>query len=193
MKEVIQDVRESLEAGRELSVSLARHPEGVQSFLHVHGAGRRNDRPARRNLHAPVRPPEFERFMREQVKSALRYPMFVVIAMAVAIVIVNIFVIPAFAKVFKGFGAELPLMTRLLLGFSDFMVAWWPAMLVGIVATVLRLQRLGGNEPPGAMHLGSHSSCAFRLPARSSARRRWPALPAASRWPCAAACRSCRR
>ena len=47
---------------------------------------------------------EFERFMREQVRSALRYPSFVVLAMAVAIVIVNIFVIPAFAKVFAGFG-----------------------------------------------------------------------------------------
>ena len=45
---------------------------------------------------------EFERFMREQVKSALRYPMFVVIAMAAAIVVINLFVIPAFAKVFKG-------------------------------------------------------------------------------------------
>jgi MSHA biogenesis protein MshG len=69
--------------------------------------------------------------MREQVKSALRYPMFVVMAMAIAIVIINIFVIPAFAKVFKGFGAELPLMTRILIGFSDFTLAWWPAMLAG--------------------------------------------------------------
>jgi MSHA biogenesis protein MshG len=65
------------------------------------------------------------------VKSALRYPSFVVAAMVIAIVIVNIFVIPAFAKVFKGFGAELPLMTRVLIGFSDFMLAWWPALLLG--------------------------------------------------------------
>ena len=62
---------------------------------------------------------EFERFMREQVKSALRYPSFVVIAMAVALLVVNNWVIPAFAKVFAGFGAELPLMTRVLIGFSD--------------------------------------------------------------------------
>jgi MSHA biogenesis protein MshG len=79
---------------------------------------------------------EFERFMREQVKSALRYPSFVVMAMAAAIIVVNIFVIPAFAKVFEGFGADLPLMTKILLGFSNFMVAWWPAMLVGLVAAI---------------------------------------------------------
>ena len=43
---------------------------------------------------------EFEKFMREQVKSAVRYPSFVG-AMAIAIVIINIFVIPAFAKVYQ--------------------------------------------------------------------------------------------
>jgi len=71
--------------------------------------------------------------MREQVKSALRYPMFVVLAMAAAIVIINLFVIPAFAKVFAGFGSELPLMTRILLATSDFFVQWWPYMLVAAI------------------------------------------------------------
>jgi MSHA biogenesis protein MshG len=137
MKEVIRDVRESLEAGRELSVSLARHPEVFNPFyismVRVGEAtGLLDEIFLRLFDHL-----EFERYMREQVKSALRYPMFVVIAMAVAIVVVNIFVIPAFAKVFEGFGAELPLMTKILLGFSNFMVAWWPVMLVGTIATVL--------------------------------------------------------
>lgn len=136
MRDVIRDVRESLEAGRELSVSLARHPKVFTPFyvsmVRVGEAtGLLDDVFLRLFEHL-----EFERYMREQVKSALRYPMFVVIAMTVAIVVVNLFVIPAFAKVFQGFGAELPLMTRLLLGFSDFMVAWWPAMLVGLIGGV---------------------------------------------------------
>jgi len=76
---------------------------------------------------------EFERFMKEQVKSALRYPSFVVAAMAAAMFVVNIWVIPAFAKVFKGFNAELPLLTRILIGFSDFMVNWWYAIIAGVV------------------------------------------------------------
>ena len=52
---------------------------------------------------------EFEKEMRERIKSALRYPLFVVPRWRVALVIVNIFVIPAFAKVFEGFNAPLPL------------------------------------------------------------------------------------
>lgn len=146
MKEVIRDVRESLEAGRELSVSLARHPKVFSSFyismVRVGEAtGLLDEIFLRLFEHL-----EFERFMREQVKSALRYPMFVVIAMAVAIVVVNLFVIPAFAKVFQGFGAELPLMTRLVLGFSDFMVTWWPAMLVALIGGIVAFRAWVGTH-----------------------------------------------
>ncbi|MFO1344893.1 MAG: type II secretion system F family protein [Rhodocyclaceae bacterium] len=133
MKDVIQDVRESLEGGRELSVSLARHPRVFSPFyvsmVRVGEAtGLLEEIFLRLFEHL-----EFERFMREQVKSALRYPMFVVIAMAAAIVVINLLVIPAFAKVFAGFGSELPLMTRILLGTSNFFVEWWPLMLAAVV------------------------------------------------------------
>jgi len=136
MKAVIGDVKESLEAGRELSVSLARHPRVFGPFyismVRVGEATGLLDEIFLRLFEHM----EFERFMREQVKSALRYPMFVVLAMAAAIIVVNLFVIPAFARVFAGFGAELPLMTRILLGFSNFMVAWWPALLAAAIAGV---------------------------------------------------------
>ncbi len=146
MKAVIKDVRESLEAGRELSVSLARHPKVFSPFylsmVRVgESTGLLEEIFLRLFEHL-----EFERFMREQVKSALRYPMFVVIAMAAAIVIINLFVIPAFAKVFKGFGAELPFMTRMLIGFSDFMVAWWPALLLALVAGIFAFRSWVGTE-----------------------------------------------
>ena len=136
MREVLQDVRDSLDSGREMSMALARHPKVFSPFylsmVRVgEMTGRLEEVFIRLFDHLA-----FERFMKDQVKSALRYPSFVLAAMAIAIVIVNMFVIPAFAKVFKGFGAELPLMTRMLIGFSDFMIAWWPALLVGIVASV---------------------------------------------------------
>ena len=150
MKEVISDVRESLEAGRELSASLARHPKVFNPFyismVRVGEAtGLLDEIFLRLFDHL-----EFERYMREQVKSALRYPSFVVLAMAIAIVVVNIFVIPAFAKVFQGFGAELPLMTRLLLGFSNFMVTWWPAMLIGLIVAIFAFRAWVGT-PAGRM------------------------------------------
>lgn len=136
MRTMIQDVRNSLDSGRELSLSFARHTKVFSPFYVAmvkvgELSGQLEEIFLRLYHHL-----EFESFMRQQVKSALRYPSFVVVAMVAAIVIVNIFVIPAFAKVFQGFGAELPLMTRILLNFSNFMVAWWWLMLGGAVAAV---------------------------------------------------------
>ena len=141
MRELLQQLRESLDSGRELSVSMARHPKVFTTFyLSMVRVGEMTGRLEEvfiRLYHHM----NFERFMREQVKSALRYPSFVIAAMAVALVVVNIFVIPAFAKVFQGFGSELPLMTRILLGFSDFMVNWWHLLLAAVVTAGFAFKR----------------------------------------------------
>ena len=80
---------------------------------------------------------EFERDMRERIKTAMRYPSFVLIAMAIAIVIINLFVIPAFAKVYAGFHAEIAAVTKMLIGFSGFMVNYWMLVLALIVGAVV--------------------------------------------------------
>ncbi|MDK9725780.1 MAG: type II secretion system F family protein [Sterolibacteriaceae bacterium MAG5] len=134
MKTVLGQIRESLDAGRELSMSLARHPKVFTPFyLSMVRVGEMTGRLEEIFLRL-FDHMEFERFMREQVKSALRYPSFVMIAMGIAMFVVNIWVIPAFAKVFQGFGAELPILTRVLIATSNFMVAWWHAMIGGLVA-----------------------------------------------------------
>lgn len=134
MQAVLQEVRGSLDSGRELAVSFAQHPKVFSPFyvamVRVGELTGQLEEIFLRLFHHM----EFERFMREQVKAALRYPTFVVMAMVVAIAIINLWVIPAFAKVFKGFGAELPFMTRMLIGFSDFMVANWGWLLLGLFA-----------------------------------------------------------
>lgn len=137
MVDMLKDIRSSLDQGRELSASLARHLDVFGAFyismIRVgEMTGRLTEVFLRLNEHL-----EFERDVRERIKQALRYPMFVMIAMAVAIVILNIFVIPVFAKVFAGFNAELPLITRGLLGFSAWMIAWWPLLIGGIIGTVM--------------------------------------------------------
>lgn len=151
MKAMLGQVRESLDSGRELSMSLARHPQVFTGFYLAmvrvgEMTGRLEEIFLRLFDHM-----EFERFMREQVKSALRYPTFVVIAMALALFVVNVWVIPTFAKVFQGFNAELPLLTRLLIGVSDFTVAWWPAM-IGLVALAVLAFRGWIGAPSGRRH-----------------------------------------
>jgi MSHA biogenesis protein MshG len=135
MKGMLQDVRGSLDSGRDLSASMARHPKIFSNFYLAmvrvgEMTGRLEEIFLRLYHHM-----EFEKFMRDQVKAALRYPTFVMMAMAVAMAVINIFVIPSFAKVFKGFNAELPILTRLLLAVSDFTVEYWP-LVFGVVILV---------------------------------------------------------
>ena len=129
MAELLKDIRSSLDQGRELSAAMARHLDLFGAFyismIKVgEMTGRLTEVFKRLTEHM-----EFERDVRERIKQALRYPTFVLIAMAVAIVILNIFVIPVFAKVFAGFNTELPLITRGLLGFSNWTVKWWPMLI----------------------------------------------------------------
>ncbi len=136
--DMLRDVRASLDTGRDLSTALRRHPKVFSPFyvsmVRVGELTGALEEVFLRLFHHL----EFEREIKNQVTQALRYPAFVIGVMAIALVIINIFVIPAFARIFANFKAELPLMTKVLLAFSNFMVAYWPALLgVAIGAFVL--------------------------------------------------------
>nr|WP_316639394.1 type II secretion system F family protein [uncultured Roseateles sp.] len=136
---LLEDIRASLDQGRELSAALARHPKVFSAFYVAmvrvgEMTGRLTEVFQRLSEHL-----EFELDIRARIKQALRYPMMVVVAMAIAVVIINVFVLPTFATAFAGFKAELPLMTRILLGFSAWTLKWWPMLIataVGLVVVV---------------------------------------------------------
>ena len=74
---------------------------------------------------------------RKAIKSALRYPSFVLGAMVIALFVVNLLVIPAFADMFSRFNAQLPLPTRILLGMSyAFVHYWWLIIAITLFAVI---------------------------------------------------------
>jgi MSHA biogenesis protein MshG len=144
---MIEEIRHSLDSGRELSSSLARHPKVFPPFyLSMIRVGEETGTLEQVFLRL-FEHMEFEKFMREQVKAAVRYPSFVVAAMVIALVVINIFVIPAFGKVYQGFKADLPMMTKVLIGFSNFMVEYWPLMLGIAVGAVFALRAYVKTTP----------------------------------------------
>ncbi len=133
MIRVLGDIRESLDAGRELSVAMRKHPQIFDSFyvsmVRVgEMTGRLDEIFLRLFEHI-----EFEKDIKERIKQAIRYPIIVMAAMLIAIILVNLFVIPAFAKLFAGFKAELPIFTRMLMASSNFMLKYWPVLAGGAV------------------------------------------------------------
>ncbi len=132
----LHTVRLEIEGGHELSTALAQHPD-IFSHLFVsmvqvgENTGNLDDVFLQISEYL-----EREKETRNQIKSAMRYPTFVVIAIAVAMFIINMWVIPTFAKVFSGFGAELPLATRILIGTSNFTVEYWPVLLSVLIISI---------------------------------------------------------
>lgn len=145
LRELLKDLHGSLDAGMELSQAMARRGDVFDTFyVSMVKVGETTGRLEEifSNLFHHL---EFQKFMREQVKSALRYPSFVVAAMVGAVTVINMVVIPAFAKVFENMQAELPLMTRILLGSSRFMLDWWPALVAAAIGLVFAWRSFTGT------------------------------------------------
>jgi MSHA biogenesis protein MshG len=143
---VVQDVRENLDSGHELSVCLVRHPRIFDPFYVAmvqvgEVTGTLEEVFLRLFSHL-----EFEKFMREQIKSAVRYPAFVVATMVIAVGVINLFVIPAFAKVYQGFKAELPVMTKVLIAVSNFTVEYWAVILAVLVGLAFAFRSYTGTS-----------------------------------------------
>lgn len=131
-REVLQAVRGDLEGGMSMAVALHAHPRVFGTlFISMISVGENTGQldQAFRQLSGYL---EMERETRKRIKQATRYPLFVLSAMAVALVVINLFVIPAFAKVFEQFHAQLPLPTRILIGTSQFFQDYW--WLMGLLA-----------------------------------------------------------
>lgn len=132
MTGALHEVVAGLESGHDLASSLARHPEVFPpifvSTVRVGESSGRLEEALQRIAHYLG----VEKETRERIRGALRYPLLVVVAIGVAIAIINIWVIPAFAGVFAKAHVALPWATRVLLATSSFAVAWWPAILGGL-------------------------------------------------------------
>ncbi len=141
MKKALQNIANKLEAGQSLSQAMSQHskifPLLLVSIVNVgetSGSLEQSFLQISRYL-------DREKETQSRVKSAFRYPTMVIAAISIAMVIVNIYVIPAFKGVFDKVGAELPWQTRLLMAISDFSVQYWPYIIAAVLALVLILRK----------------------------------------------------
>lgn len=138
---ILREIVRDLEGGRDVAGSFARHPAVFGtlyiSMLRVGELSGRLDEAFLRMYEYLER----DKLTLDRIKSAMRYPLIVIVAIGIAIGVLTVLVIPAFARVFEGFQLELPLPTRMILAFSGFMAQWWPAILGAIALSVLGFRR----------------------------------------------------
>lgn len=133
----IGDIVEALESGRSLSAGLARNtdvfPPMYVSIIQVgETSGALEEAFAQMATYL-----ELEREFRKKLKQALRYPIMVIFAMAVALAILMVFVVPVFAGFFERYDAELPLPTQIIMAVSNFSVEYWWMVLIGVFAAIM--------------------------------------------------------
>ncbi|HIF9217288.1 TPA: type II secretion system F family protein [Photobacterium damselae] len=140
LRETLEAVIADLTNGSPLSVSMKQHPRVFTPlFVSMINVGENTGR-LDSSLLQLANYYEQEMETRRQIASAMRYPMFVLTSIGLAMVVLNIKVIPQFASMFSRFGMELPLPTRILIGTSNFFVHYWPLLLGALLATWIGLR-----------------------------------------------------
>jgi type IV pilus assembly protein PilC len=133
MQKLVLDVKANIEGGSTLHESLAKHPLYFDDlFVNLVEAGEQAG--ALETLLDKIATyKEKTEALKKKIKKALFYPAAVLIVAVVVTIILLIFVIPQFESLFKGFGADLPAFTQMVVNLSRFVQhqGWWMAMMIG--------------------------------------------------------------
>lgn len=136
LKAALVDTIGSLESGRSLSQSLARHPKIFTSlFISIVEIGENTGTMDT----AFLRMYEYlstDEDIRKRVKSAIRYPLIVISAIGVALAIITLFVIPSFEPIFRQLGDNIPLPTMIIMAVSDFASNQWHLLFLFVALAV---------------------------------------------------------
>ncbi len=149
LKRIMEEVRNDVEGGASFSDSLSKHPEAFSElFISMVRAGEAGGI-LEEVLERIATLSEEEEELRSSVKTALIYPVVIVLVAIAVVTFLVMKVIPMFAHFFKGRG-ELPLPTTMLINLSNFLRSYWLyglAIIIGIVVFLYRYSRTGtGRE-----------------------------------------------
>jgi general secretion pathway protein F len=147
LRQIVQDVTQSVRAGSTLADALARHQPRPFSRLYVNTvrAGERGGvlELALRRLAEHL---EAARELREAIISALIYPALLVVVGTGAVIFLLTFVLPRFAVILADLGQALPLPTRLVLGLSEGLLAYWWAIAAAVLAVAVAWQTVARSD-----------------------------------------------
>ena len=145
MQKLVNAIRTDVESGSSLSEALSKHPvQFDELFRNLVRAGE-SAGVLETVLDTVATYKENLEALKGKIKKAMFYPAMVVAVAMIVSAILLVFVVPQFETVFDSFGADLPAFTQMVIGMSDFMVAWWwliVLILVGAaVAFMMALRR----------------------------------------------------
>ncbi|CAA0109797.1 Type II secretion system protein F [Halioglobus japonicus] len=142
MRDLVKTIRGDVASGSGLAPSLAKHPRYFDDlFCSLVGSGE-DSGTLEVMLDRVASYKEKTEQLKAKIKKAMTYPTAVICVALVVCAILLIKVVPVFANTFQSFGSELPAFTQFVMDISDFVIAWWFVMLIGIIAIIFAFREI---------------------------------------------------
>ena len=153
LKKILLKVAEDVDAGRALSDSFADHGAAIlpATFVETIRAGEASGT-LDKSFDSMYRHYDKQTKMRSKIKNVLTYPTFVLLMAIVVVIVLMAVVVPSFTDIFASYGSELPLMTRMLIGMSEFCRAHGLKLVLALALGIL-IFKIYGNTEEGRLKL----------------------------------------
>ena len=141
VRRVLGSVHEGVVEGRRLADAMAREPKSFPPLYRAMVAAGESSGTLPQILERIAALLERQAQVRGKVLSTLAYPMVLAVVAAFVVFALMIFVVPKVVEQFEDVGQQLPLLTRMVIGLSNFLINWWWALLILIAVAVLVMGR----------------------------------------------------
>jgi type IV pilus assembly protein PilC len=136
LQELVTSIRNDISSGTSFAGALRKHPKYFDDLYcnlvdSGEKAGALESMLDRIALYL-----EKTEILKKKVKKAMTYPAAIVVVAVIVTAILLVKVVPQFESLFKGFGAELPVFTQMVVRLSEWLQTWWFVVLIGIVGTI---------------------------------------------------------
>ncbi len=146
MAQVVGQIKADVEGGSSLTVALKNHPDHFDDlFCNLVEAGEQSGT-LEKLLNEVATYKEKTEALRAKIKSAMFYPIAVLVVAFIVTCILLVFVVPQFESLFAGVGSDLPAFTRMVVDLSEFMQKWWWVIFGAIGAFVFILKSIHGKS-----------------------------------------------
>lgn len=137
LKKALDEVADDVENGASLTIAMQKHEEAFPGLLTSVVAVGEEGGFLEKSLDAMAKTYKTELQLRQRLKSATTYPIIVIVASVAVLAVMLMFVVPIFAKMFEGLGAELPVATQILVNISNNSIIIFPILAVLTVALMI--------------------------------------------------------
>ncbi|MAF13481.1 MAG: phytochrome sensor protein [Parcubacteria group bacterium] len=140
LKTIISEISDDIEGGAKLSSALARHPQVFSNFfINIVKSGETSGKLDEVLIYlADQQEKDYD--LSAKIKGAMIYPAFIISGLAAVGSLMMVVVVPQLTSVLTETGVTLPLSTRILIGISDFMTAFWWLLLIFLVLAIVGLR-----------------------------------------------------